>query len=90
MRFSWRGACVSLQSGNDGGRFDFDLRFVFDQRDDLHRAHRDVVVADQLAKRTADVLQRREILALVGDVPRQAHEMLGLAARFVQHGHVRS
>ena len=79
-----RACCFS--SGNHGGRFDLDLRFVFDQRDNLHRAHRDVVVADQLAKRAADVLQRGEIFALVGHVPREAHEMLGLAAGFAQHG----
>src|SRR3954469_1243742 len=49
-------ACVSLLR-NDGGGFNLDLGFVLDQRDDLHRAHRDVVVADQLAKRAADFLQ---------------------------------
>src|SRR3990172_1903234 len=72
--------------GDDGRGFDFELRPVLDQPGDLHHRHRRVVLADQFAVGGADLVDRAEVLLLVGDVPGHADDVLGPAARLCENG----
>src|SRR4051812_2490417 len=85
---SWLDRARTLPDGfrHDGGRLDLHARPGFDQRDDLHHRHRGVVVAHELAVGGADLAGACEVLVAVGDVPRQARDVLGATARLGQHG----
>src|SRR5215469_12115162 len=67
----------------DSGCFDFELRFVFDQRADLHERHGGEVLAYDAAIGFAQFAQPRQIFLLVEHKPGQPRDMAGLAAGFL-------
>src|SRR5690606_24207021 len=71
----------------DGRRLDLHLGPVLHERAYLYRAHRRVVRADDLPESRADGPAGVEVLALVGHVPGDADDVLGLAAGFGEDRH---
>src|ERR1700692_959367 len=70
---------------NNGSGFNLHLGFVFNERGHLHGAHRNVIVADQFAKRAAHIPQRSDVFTLVGYIPGQPHEMFRASPCNGQH-----
>jgi hypothetical protein len=72
--------------GDDGGDLDLDLGPVLDQGGDLDRGHGDVVEADDLAKRLADLAAGGEVLALARARTRSCARCASARRRRSQHG----
>jgi hypothetical protein len=67
---------------NDSRCFDFDFGSILDERRHLHERHRGEMTADHAAVHLTHLGRSREVLPLVGDVPGEPHEILGLRLRF--------
>ena len=72
---------------NNGRCFDFHLGAVFHQSDDLHEGHRGEMLADDLAVDAAQLLETSQIFALVGHIPREAHDVLRSGVCLCENGH---
>ena len=85
-----RGAAADASRSAGGGRdhrrrLDLDARAILDQRLHLDGGHRREMAADDLAVDGAERAIARDVLALVDDVPRHAHDVLGPRARLREH-----
>ena len=69
---------------HDSSRLDLDLCPVLDERRHLHQRHGWKVPADDAPVGLPDLAHAREVLAFVGDVPSEPHEVLGPGLRLGQ------
>src|SRR5262245_14467708 len=65
-----------LGRGDDGRGLDFDLGPLFYKRHHLDQGHGWEVTTDHAAIGLPNLLETGDVLALVGDVPGEAHEVL--------------
>src|SRR3989338_4315671 len=76
---------ASFPLRHNGRCLDFHQCPILDQGHNLHQGHRRIMPPDQRLVGRPDFLEAGQILTLVSNIPRQAHQMFGFRTALGQH-----